>query len=328
MRALVCRELSADLSGVRLERAWPDPPPPGPGKVRVRLAYAALNFPDLLMTRGLYQMKPELPFVPGGEAAGHVQDVGEGVEGVAPGDPVIASLATGGLAERALLPAAALRPVPDGLTLAEAAGFTTMYMTAFVALDRRGRLAAGETLLVHGAAGGVGLAAVDLGLVIGARVIATASTPDKRAFLAERGAHHVIAPEPGFREEVKALTGGRGADVIYDPVGGAVFAESMRCIAWDGRLLVVGFASGTIPQLTANIPLIKGFSVVGVRAGEHGRRHPEDGRACRAAIDGLAAEGRLRPHVGAVLPLGDAIEGLRRLDRREAVGKIVIDCAA
>ncbi|NWG46978.1 MAG: NADPH:quinone oxidoreductase family protein [Alphaproteobacteria bacterium] len=327
MRAYVVRRLSESGEGAGLEADWPDRAP-GPGELRVELHAASLNFPDLLMRQGLYQHKPALPFVPGMEAAGIVTDLGEGVAGPAPGTAVICGLGTGGFAQAATCPAAAVRPLPDGFSMAEGAAFTTMYMTAFVALDRRAALRPGETLLVHGAAGGVGLAAVDLGLILGARVIATASTAEKRAFLSSRGAHHVLSPEPGFREEVKALTGGRGADVIYDPVGGDVFTQSTRCIAWDGRLLVIGFASGKIPEIGANVPLIKGFSVIGVRAGEHGRRHPEDGRACRARIDALAADGRLRPHIHAQVPLSDVPRAFSLMEQRAVIGKIVLDCRA
>jgi NADPH2:quinone reductase len=192
-----------------------------------------------------------------------------------------------------------------------------------VALHRRAHIQAGETVLVHGAAGGVGLAAVDLALLAGARVIATASTPEKRAFLAGYGAHHVLAPG-GFREAVKEITDGAGADVIYDPVGGDVFDESVRCIAFDGRLLVIGFAGGRIPTIAANMALIKGFSVIGVRAGEYGRRFPDRGRETIAAIWALAESGMVRPHVHAALPLDRAREALLMLPTRSVIGKLVV----
>ena len=223
------------------------------------------------------------------------------------------------------LPAAALRAKPGRLSWEEAAAYGVAYLTAYVALVRCARVEAGETVLVHGAAGGVGLATVDLGKALGAQVIAAASSAEKRAALAEYYAPDaVIAADPGFRDEVKALTGGRGADVIFDPVGGDVFDESTRCIAFGGRLLVIGFASGRIPEVSVNMPLIKGFSVVGVRAGEYGRRFPARGAENIAAIDALAAEGRIRPQVHAALALADWREGFAMLERRAVVGKVVL----
>jgi NADPH2:quinone reductase len=220
-------------------------------------------------------------------------------------------------------PAAALRPKPGALDMAQAASYGAAYLTAYVALVRRGALQRGETLLVHGAAGGVGLAAVDLGKLLGATVIATASTEAKRTFLKQYGADHVLAPS-GFREAVKDLTGGRGADVIYDPVGGDVFDESVRCIAFDGRLLIIGFTSGRIPSVNVNMPLIKGFSVVGVRAGEYGRQFPERGRENAAAIWAMADEGCIHPHIHASLPLTRTHEAFRLLSSREVIGKVVV----
>jgi len=217
-----------------------------------------------------------------------------------------------------------LRRIPEDTDFATAASFTTAYLTAYVALVRRGELLSGETLLVHGAAGGVGLAAVDLGHVFGARVIATASSEEKRSFLKSYGADHVL-PSQGFREQVKELTQGRGADVIYDPVGGDVFDESVRCIAFGGRLLIIGFTSGRIPTIPVNMPLIKGFSVVGVRAGEYGRKNPEKGRENIAAIDRLLADGKIHPHIGARFPLGRAIDAMRMLQDRTIIGKAVIE---
>jgi NADPH2:quinone reductase len=299
-------------------------PPLGPKDARVRVRAAGVNFPDILMVQGKYQHRPELPFIVGGEFAGEVIAVGGDVTNVTVGDRVVGGNLQGGFAEENQLAAAALRKIPGEASFAEAAGFTTAYLTAYVSLVRRGELESGETLLVHGAAGGVGLAAVDLGLVLGATVIATASTDEKRTFLKSYGAHHVL-PSSGFREAVKALTGGRGADVIYDPVGGDVFDESTRCIAFNGRLLVIGFTSGRIPTIAANIPLIKGFSVVGVRAGEYGRKSPEKGRENLAAIDRLLAERRIRPHVGARFPLSDAVEAMRMLAERRIIGKAVVE---
>lgn len=323
MRALQVTRLDPDHGGCALTDL--PLPEPGPGAVRVRVRAAAVNFPDLLMTRGAYQLKPDLPFTPGLEFAGEVDAVGEGVEGWAAGDAVVGGNRFGAMAEYCVVPVAALRPKPARLSWAEAAAYPVAYLTAWVALVRCGRVAPGDWVLVHGAAGGVGLASVDLARALGAQVIAAASSAAKRdALTALYAPDAVIDSAPGFRDAVKALTGGKGADVILDPVGGDVFDESTRCIAFDGRLLVIGFASGRIPEISVNMPLIKGFSVVGVRAGEYGRRFPERGAENLAAIDALAAEGRIRPHVHATLDLADWREGFAMLERREVVGKVVL----
>jgi len=298
--------------------------PPGDGDIQIAIRACAVNFPDLLMVQGQYQFKPPLPFTPGMEAAGDVIAVGGGVRQFKPGDRVVAGLRTGGMAEAANTPAANCRKMPACLSYEEAASYTTAYLTAYVALVRRGHLQAGETLLVHGAAGGVGMAAVDLGMHMGATVIATAGSQTKRAVLAQRGADHVLDARDGFKDAVKALTDGRGADVIYDPVGGDVFDESVRCIAWGGRLLVIGFAGGRIPEISANMPLIKGFSVVGVRAGEYGRRDPEKGAQNIAAIDALAEAGVIRPHIHAAYSLEQAGAAMAQLRDRTVIGKVVI----
>jgi NADPH2:quinone reductase len=322
VKALVCRELSDDFDKLALQDATL--PPFGADEVRIRIRAAGVNFPDLLMVQGKYQHRPELPFVVGGERAGEIIAIGRDVRNFVVGDRVVGGGLTGGFAEECNLPASALRPIPPGVDFATASGFTTAYLTAYVSLVRRGELQAGETLLVHGAAGGVGLAAVDLGRVLGARVIATASTEEKRKFLTAYGADHVL-PSSGFRDAVKEITAGHGADVIYDPVGGDVFDESTRCIAFNGRLLVVGFTSGRIPSIAANIPLIKGFSVVGVRAGEYGRQLPERGRENIEAIDRLLAEGKFRPHIGARFPLAAAVDAMRMLAERKIIGKAIVE---
>lgn len=323
MRALQVRELLPDHAGAGL--ADLAVPVPGPGEVRVRVRATAVNFPDLLMTSGGYQLKPELPFVSGLEFAGEVDAVGEGVAGWAAGDAVVGGNRFGAMAEYAVVPAGAMRAKPGGLSWEAAAAYPVAYLTAYVALVRCARIEPGEWLLVHGAAGGVGLATVDLAKALGARVIAAASSAEKRESLTRLYAPDaVIAAGPGFRDEVKALTGGKGADVIFDPVGGDVFDESTRCIAFGGRLLVVGFASGRIPEVSVNMPLIKGFSVVGVRAGEYGRRFPERGAENVAAIDALANDGKIRPHVHAALDLADWREGFAMLEQREVVGKVVL----
>ena len=295
----------------------------GPEDVRVRVRAACVNFPDLLMTDGKYQFKPEPPYVVGQEMAGDVIAVGSAVTRFKIGDRVLGGGLTGAFAEEAQRPEAQLRALPGVADYATAASFTSAYLTAYVALVRRAEIEAGEWLLVHGAAGGMGLAAVDLGKHLGARVIATASTDAKRDFLKSYGADHVL-PSQGFREAVKEITNG-GADVIYDPVGGDVFDESVRCIGFDGRLLVVGFTSGRIPSVSVNMPLIKGFSVVGVRAGEFGRKFPEKGRENIAAIDRMLAEKKIRPHIGARFPLARAVDAMRTLKDRTIIGKAVIE---
>lgn len=316
MKALLVSTLSPDLSGTALVDL-PEPVPE-PGRVLVRVRAAALNYPDLLMTRGDYQLKPPLPFVPGMEIAGEVV----AGDGFAPGTAVVAGMRLGGFAELVSVEPAALRPKPDRLSFAEAAGVGTAYLTAYVTLVRLARVQPGEWVLVHGATGGVGLATVDLALALGARVIATSRSPEKLAAVARE--HEVIAlPATGFRDEVKALTGG-GADVIVDPVGGDVFDESTRCIAFGGRLLVVGFTSGRIATVSTNKPLIKGFSVVGVRAGEYGRRFPDKGRENQEAIWRLAEEGRIRPRVHAEIPLDHWREAFDAMQASAMVGKLVL----
>lgn len=322
MKALLCRAVAEDLAGLTLEEL--ELPPLEPTEVRIAVRAAAANFPDILTVQGKYQHRPSFPFILGSECAGEVVAVGEAVTALAPGDRVMGGARTGGFAQYHQLDQQHWRPIPPAIDFATAAAFTTAYLTAYVSLVRRAGLAAGEYLLVHGAAGGVGLAAVDLGRRLGATVIATASSEAKRAFLQRYGADHVL-PGQGFRQRVKEITQGRGADVIYDPVGGDVFDESVRAIAFGGRLLVVGFASGRIGQLPANLALIKGFSLVGVRAGEYGRRNPQAGRENLAAIDALLAQGALRPHIGARFPLEAAREALSVLQRRQAIGKVVVE---
>lgn len=322
MLALQVHELAEDLSGLDLVEM--PVPKVGVGEVLVRIEAAALGFPDLLMTRGGYQAKPPLPFVPGMEFAGVVVEAGAGSRWRI-GDRVISGGLTGGVAQYGLFGDSALLPLPDRLTMAQGASLRAAYLTAWVALVRRGQAQPGEWLLVHGAAGGVGLAAVDLGMAMGLRVIAVASSESKRAAIARLYAPtHVLDGTQGFREQVLALTGGKGADLVFDPVGGDVFSELTRCIAFDGRLLVIGFAAGRIPQVGANIPLIKGFSVVGVRAGEYGRRFPERGAENLASIVELASAGRVKPHVDACYPLADWKTAYRAMETRSVIGRSVI----
>ena len=322
MRAIVVEELAADYAGVRL-RELPTPEP-GPGEVRVKVRAAAVNFPDLMQTRGEHQHKPPLPFVPGMEMAGEIDAVGEDVTQWKPGDAV-AGGGRGGFSEYVVAPAAGLRRKPEGLSFSQAAGYPVAYLTAYVGLVRCGRVQPGDWVLVHGAAGGVGLAAVDLARLLGAKVIA-ASASDAKLAIVEREYRPdaIVNVTGGFREQVKAVTGGKGADVIYDPVGGDVFDESLRCIAFGGRILSIGFTSGRLPVLPVNIALIKGFSVIGVRAGEFGRQFPEKGRENQAAIWKLAEEGKVRPRVDKEYSLAEWRAALDSLAERKVVGKTII----
>jgi NADPH2:quinone reductase len=323
MRALVVESLAPDFAGCAVREV--PTPQPGPGEVLVRVRAASVNFPDLLMTRGEYQFKPPLPFTPGLDFSGEVAALGEGVTGWSVGDAVVGGARLGGFAEYAVLAAEALKPKPARLSFGEAAAYGAAYLTAYVALVRRARVAAGEWVLVHGAAGGVGLAAIDLAKALGARVIAASASDEKLAAIQRLYAPDaVVNVTGGFRERVKEITGGRGADVIYDPVGGDVFDESVRCIAFDGRLLVVGFTSGRIPTVSVNLPLIKGFSVMGVRAGEYGRQFPEKGRENADAVWRMADEGMISPHVHAALPLDRWREAFELLAGRKVVGKAVL----
>ncbi|MDP1641256.1 MAG: NADPH:quinone oxidoreductase family protein [Phenylobacterium sp.] len=323
MRALVVEALAADYGGCVLKEV--ETPAPGPGEVRVRVKAAAVNFPDLLQTRGEYQHKPPLPFIPGMEIAGEVDALGEGVEGFQLGEAVVGGARIGGFSDFAITPAAGLRRKPERLSFSQAAGYATAYLTAYVSLVRRARAEPGEWLLVHGAAGGVGLAAVDLGRHLGLRVIAASASDEKLALVAaDYGPEATVNVTGGFREAVKAITGGRGADIIYDPVGGDVFDESVRCIAFDGRLLSIGFTSGRLPVLPVNMALIKGFSLMGVRAGEYGRQFPDKGRENQAAIWDLAQAGQVTPRVHAEYPLADWRAAFDSLALRQVVGKAVI----
>ncbi len=328
IRTVLCEALSEDIGSVELKEV--DLPPPGDGEVQVRLYACAVNFPDLLMIQGKYQFKPPLPFAPGGEAAGEVVARGPGVTRFDAGDAVLLSMRYGGFAEAVNVPVEEARLMPKGMDYAAAASYQTAYLTAYVALYRRGALQSGETLLVHGATGGVGMAAVDLGKYFGATVIATGGRDDKLDVVKARGADHVInytQPDGtlgGFKDEVKALTEGRGADVIYDPVGGDVFDESMRCINWGGRLLTIGFTSGRWPQAPVNLILIKQIAVIGVRAGEYGRRDPVRGRENDDALYRMAEWGDINPHISHALPLEKAVDAMRLLENREVVGKAVV----
>lgn len=322
MRALQVERLSTDLSGVVLGEV--PVPVPAKGEVLVEIDAASLNFPDLLMTRGEYQLKPDLPFTLGGDFSGTVLALGEGVGGFATGDRVW-GFARGSFAQKASVLAATLGPLPQALDRATGAAFGAAYLTAYVALVERARVRAGEWVLVHGAAGGMGLAAVDLARALGARVIATSSSDEK---LAEIGrlypSVHLVNNRDGFRDRVLELTGGNGAEVIFDPVNGAVFDESVRSIAFDGRLLVIGFTSGEYRPLRSNIAMIKAFSLMGVRAGEYGRRFPDRRARVLGELARMASEGAIRPHVDSQYLLEDWGAAFERMQDRSAVGKIVL----
>lgn len=319
MKAVVCEKLGGpdDL----VVRDVEEPPPPGPGEVKVALAARGVAFTDVLTIAGEYQVKPELPFVVGGEGAGTVLEVGEGVDDLKVGDRV---LCPGGCVEQVVVNASRVTRLPENVDLAAAAAFRANYATALYGLQR-GRLAAGETLLVHGAAGGVGLAAVDLGKLMGATVIATASTEEKRAVAREMGADHVVDYTAGFREQVKELTGGRGADVIYDPVGGDVFEESMRCVAPFGRILVVGFTSGRAALAKTNHLLIKDAEVIGFTIGALNRHDPEWAARNSRVLMGWLACGRIRPYISHRLPLERTAEALKLIRDRQVIGKAIIE---
>ena len=321
MRALQVRQLLPDHAGAALvDLAVPEP---GAGEVRVRVRAAAVNFPDLLMTGGGYQLKPDLPFVSGLELSGEVDALGDGVTGWAVGDAVIGGNRFGAMAEYCLVPAGSLRRKPERLSWEEAAAYGVAYLTAYVAFVRRAQVVPGEWVLIHGAAGGVGLAAVDLARHLGCKVIAASASDEKLAIIERDYAPDAtVNVTKGFRERVKEITGGRGADVIYDPVGGDVFDESIRCIAFNGRILSIGFTSGRLPVMPVNIALIKGISLMGVRAGEYGRQFPELGRENNAAIWDLAPH--MKPRVHEEYALNDWQAAFDTLANRTVVGKTVI----
>ena len=325
MRAVVC-----NAWGPPEALAVEDVPEPVPGAddVLIRVRACGVNFADALIVQGKYQEKPPLPFTPGLEVAGEVVAMGEDVGGLGTGQRVVALCAIGGYAEAAIAPAAVTVRIPDSMPCETAAGFMVAYGTAHIGLARRARLRSGETLLVHGAGGGVGLAAVEVGKAMGAKVIATAGSEDKRALARAHGADHVIDYRAGrFKDIVNTLTDGRGADVVFDPVGGQVLAQSLRCIAWEGRLLVIGFAAGDIPQIPAGLVLVKNISMVGVFWGAYRMHEPAVITGSLQRLFAWFEEGALRPVISETLPLEGAAQAMQRLLGREARGKIVLTTA-
>jgi NADPH:quinone reductase len=318
-RKVVCRELGRP-DRLRLETFAPAPLAPGQARVAIRAA--GINFPDVLMVAGEYQLKPELPFTPGMESAGDVVEV-NGAPGVAVGDRVIVKLRHGGYADEVVVAPSQLTPMPSTFDYAEGATFLAAHGTAYHGLFDRGQVQPGEVLLVHGAGGGVGLAAVEMGKLLGATVIAAASSEAKLEVAKARGADHLVlySREP-FRDAVKRITDGRGADVVYDPVGGPIFEESMRCIAWGARLLVVGFTGGV--GLARTNLLIKGASVLGVRAGEAVRKDPALGEVRIRQLLAWAEQGKIRPNVSHRLPLEDFAAAMQLLIDRKAIGRVAL----
>jgi len=322
MKAALVRELG-ELDGVTVGEI--EPPTVGPGQVMIDVAACAVNFPDVLMVRGMYQEKPRLPFSPGQEVAGVVSAVGDGVDGIGVGDRVFAGTGVGGMAEQVVTRAGSVYPLPDGVDFATGSAFLTTYGTSWYALAERGQLRAGETLVVLGAGGGVGLAAVDIGRALGARVLAGASSPAKLAETTRLGAEAVVDySSEDLRSAITAFTEGRGADVVYDPVGGALSEQALRSTAWEGRFLVIGFAAGEIPKIPLNLALLKGCSIVGVFLGSRSMRDPVGHRRSMLELIALWERGELSPFVSQTFPLDQASEALRVLADREAIGKVVV----
>jgi len=322
MRAVLCKAYGPPESLV-IEDV--ESPTPGPGEVVISVKASGVNFPDVLIIQNKYQVKPPLPFSPGSEVAGVIKAVGDQVTHVKPGDEVFAFTVYGGFAEEVKTDAKRLLPIPAGMTFATAAAFGLTYATSDHALRDRGELKDGETLLVLGAAGGVGLAAVEIGKALGARVIACASSDAKLAVCREHGADETINyATDDLRERIKAITGGQGADVIYDPVGGPYTEPALRSIAWRGRLLVVGFAAGEIPKIPLNLTLLKGCAIVGVFWGEFTRREPARFAQEMRQLGQWYGEGRIRPHISATYPLDRAAEALNDMAQRRVVGKVVL----
>lgn len=322
MRAVLCKQWGGPETLVIEDVALPDPKP---GEVKIRVRAAGVNFPDVLIIEKKYQLQPALPFSPGAEVAGDVIAVGEGVTHVKEGDKVVSFCGIGGFAEEVIAPAAATMPMPPGATYELAAVFSLAYGTSWHAVRDRAALKAGETMLVLGAAGGVGLAAVEIGKAIGARVIAAASTEEKLAICKQHGADEVINYSQGdLRESIKQVCGKNGPDVIYDPVGGKFAEPAFRSIGWRGRYLVVGFAGGDIPSLPLNLALLKGASLVGVFWGEFAKREPANNEKGLAEMSGWIREGTLKPLISKIYSLDETAQALMDMAARKVTGKIVI----
>lgn len=323
MKAILCKDWGKPDTLIYTD--LPDPSAKA-GEVVVQVKAASVNFADTLMVQGLYQLKPPLPFVPGFEFAGDIIELGEGVTRLKLGQRVAGFIDYGAFAEKVAAPAARLIPIPETMDYKTAASFAVTYGTSHVALDHRGQLKTGETVLVHGASGGVGLAAVELGKIMGATVIATASTPEKLELCKAAGADYTINySSEDFASRVKEITGKKGADVIIDPVGGDVFDKSLRCIAWEGRLMVIGFASGRIPNAPANLILVKNCSVMGVFWGAYGQRNPKVLMDSLQKIMTWHAEGKLKPHISKTYTLEQTAQAFNDLTERRSTGKIVLE---
>lgn len=323
MKAILCKSYGPP-ENLSLEDV-PDPVA-GADQAVVEVYAASLNFPDTLQIQGKYQYQPPMPFTPGSEVGGVIRAAGPGLKGFKPGDRVMATPMIGGLAEQVVVNADGLRRIPDNMDFRTAAGFAMVYTTSYYALKQRARLVPGEVLLVLGASGGVGLAAVELGKLMGATVIAAASSEDKLEFVRRLQPDHTINYGDGeLKEKVKALTGDRGADVIYDPVGGDLFDQCTRCINWNGRLLVVGFTSGRIPEYKANLALLKGSSMVGVFLGRFRREEPEAYEQNFRELLDMYAAGRLKPIVTQSFPMADYIKAFRVFSDRKVMGKVVLE---
>ena len=322
MKAVVCNAWG--MPDTLVVQELPDLTP-GPGQVALDIMAAGVNFPDVLIIQGKYQFKPELPFTPGSELSGVVRAVGEGVEQPKVGDKVIAFSAQGAFAQQIVVPAQACMPMPPGMDFDTAAAITLTYGTSHHAVVDRAALKAGETMLVLGAAGGVGLAAIEIGKALGARVIAAASSDEKLAVCREHGADATINyGTEDLREAIKAATGGKGPDVIYDPVGGVYAEPAFRSIGWRGRYLVVGFANGEIPKLPLNLTLLKGASLMGVFWGEFAKREPKANMSAMRQLMGWLAEGKIKPRISARYALADTAAALNDMAARKVTGKVVI----
>ena len=305
-------------------RELPDPPAPGAGEVQVRILARGAQYVDVLQVAGTYQTKPAMPFVPGGEAAGEIVAVGEGVSGFKVGDRVMSRHSGGAFQTLGNAAASSCDLLPAALSLEEGAVFRGAYSTAYYALVQKGRMKAGEWVLIHGAAGGIGISAIQVAKLYGARVIATASTQAKRDACLAQGADHAIDYRSGFREQVKELTGGKGVDIVYDPIGAEVFDESMRCLNWGARLLVLGFLGGAPALAKTNHLLIKGAEAIGVWIGGLGQFEPAVAEANMQLLLGLAADGKLRPHISHRFALEQAAECLQAIIDRKVIGKAVL----